>query len=71
MKSNENLNNDIKIKFVINQHVIVLNKLKDYNYLNDNINLPLISLQLNKIFSWSNAINQQNFKEIEIYIYIN
>jgi hypothetical protein len=53
--------------FITTQDIMVLKKID--NTLNDLLNLPLITIQLNKMFSWSNKITNKNFKGIEIYIY--
>ena len=37
---------------------------------NININLQLITYQLNKIFDWTNALTKNDFKNIKLYLYI-
>ena len=37
--------------------------------LDDKFNLPLIRLQLNKMFDWNEKITKENFKNIKVYLY--
>lgn len=56
------------INFNIRGHgsIIVLKNKIEFNEI---VNLPLISYQLSKNYSWSNAITKTNFKDIEVFIY--
>ena len=54
-------------KFSKTGDVYVLNKLINFN---DNINLLLITIQLNAKYDWTNKLNKDKFKDIEIYLYI-
>jgi hypothetical protein len=40
-----------------------------YEKFNDNINLNLITIQLNNLFCWTNAITKLNYNKIKVYIY--
>ena len=58
----------INYKFNVNSHLLVLNLKEDIKF--NNINVLIISCQLNNIYSFSNSFKIKDFKDIEIYIYI-